>query len=225
MIGHGSVAATTLVLTASSIGTGILTLPWAVQEAGLLLGPLLLVASAVVCNISMNILMIGARDAGCSTYAQLVIRSLRWAPLEAIIEFLIFFEVILAVASYLVFLGDFVPALLDNLDFPTWMWWLKDREGVIIIFAVVSYPLCLPKNLSFLRYASVVSVGCLLYITAAVVLQAPFYMHHPAPPTPWVSAATANFTLLDVSNGAQLRPPPAPLSAPLAPLAPLAQLA
>eukprot|EP00923_Selenidium_pygospionis_P013425 GHVN01023240.1.p1 GENE.GHVN01023240.1~~GHVN01023240.1.p1 ORF type:complete len:577 (+),score=87.42 GHVN01023240.1:46-1776(+) len=176
----GSILATTLVLVASSIGTGILTLPWAIRESGLLLGPLLLLLSAVVCNISMNILMIGAKEANCTTYASLIMKCTRWKPIGVIIDFLIFLEVVLAVASYLIFLGDFVPRLAAEVpDLPQWMMWMHSRTFVIIIFAIGCYPICLPSKLSFLRHGSVISVACLLYVTSAVVFRAPHYLAHP----------------------------------------------
>mmetsp|Transcript_16511 Transcript_16511/g.46950 ORF Transcript_16511/g.46950 Transcript_16511/m.46950 type:complete len:442 (-) Transcript_16511:373-1698(-) len=169
LIPPGSLLACFNVVTASAIGTGVLTLPWAIKESGLGLGLILVVCAALVANISLNILMMAACKTRSRSYADL----LAWCigPLAGpLIDFLIFFETLVSISCYFIFLGDFSSELLMLFDVPAW---LKEKSNLVLLSLVIIAPLCLPSKLSYLRYTSTVSLVGLFWTTVVVVTKTP----------------------------------------------------
>ncbi|CAL1160590.1 unnamed protein product [Cladocopium goreaui] len=88
-----------------------------------------------------------------------------------------------ACVGYMVFIGDFVPAILALL-FPS-QEWAKISNGFsrtcsIIIAAVLLVPMMLPSDLSKLKFLQPVSIMALVYMSVVVAVECPysFTEHH-----------------------------------------------
>merc|ERR1719329_1847243 len=105
----GGIRPSVFTLVSTAVGGGVLTIPYMFRLCGLWYGLGLLILGAFCANETMYILMVAAHRSHCTTYAALMARC--FGPASAI-----FLDVIIstygigAIISYLIFLGDFIPA-------------------------------------------------------------------------------------------------------------------
>jgi len=117
---------------------------------------------------------------GCATYAALFSHCAgpRAGP---ILDAMLFVYGNGSCVGYMVFIGDFLPAIMNLLtDNGTHgPGWICDRTLLIFIAAVVMLPLVLPRDIAVLRHVAPASIAALVYMALVVAFKAPhFYQQH-----------------------------------------------
>ncbi|CAE8609015.1 unnamed protein product [Polarella glacialis] len=77
--------------------------------------------------------------------------------------------------GYMVFIGDFIPAIIKLLDPSLTQEWI--RPVCIISAATMMVPLVLPRDISALRHVSPVSIMALIYMTLVIACKCPGNYH------------------------------------------------
>jgi len=163
------------------LGGGAMAVSYVMVLCGLVLGTLLLVLGGLLSFYSVAALMRMSVRTGTESYAGLFSHCAgrRAGP---ILDALLFVYGNGVCVGYLVFLSDFLPALLQWL-FQSGPAWIRHREFSIVVAALAVAPLCLPKDTSKLRYFSPVSIFSLLYLSLVIAVNAPgLYSAHAGTP-------------------------------------------
>lgn len=153
----------------SIVGAGIMGLPFAIKEAGLGLGLVLLIGCGVLTDFSVRILINTSVKVGCKNYEDIVNYCFGKAGFY-IVSFFMFIFAFGAMIAYNVIIGDTITqvALVIGLgDTP-----FANREFVIILFATfVMLPLSSLKDMGSLSHTSAVSVMADVLIVAIVCIK------------------------------------------------------
>eukprot|EP00931_Biecheleriopsis_adriatica_P097324 TRINITY_DN7108_c0_g2_i1.p1 TRINITY_DN7108_c0_g2~~TRINITY_DN7108_c0_g2_i1.p1 ORF type:complete len:533 (+),score=83.07 TRINITY_DN7108_c0_g2_i1:43-1641(+) len=170
-MGEGSLVAAVFTLVSSAMGAGCLSLPFMLKSSGIIPGIMMLVVGALLAHLSLVVLMSCARYTESDSMAQLVALASGGGRSRAV-DIVIAIYGIAAVLCYLMFIGDFflgiIRSPLLNLD-------ISRETLIVVVSAVVVWPLSLPRNLSALRYVCVLSVLAICLTAIAVAWKAPGY--------------------------------------------------
>jgi sodium-coupled neutral amino acid transporter 11 len=153
--------------TNSIVGAGIVGMPFALKECGLVLGLVFLVSVALLIDRSVNMLIEtgvreGKRDFE-SLAGHLCGRSGFIVTLLSM--FLFAFG---GMCAYMIVIGDTVPAVIAASGGSI------SRTGAILVSSLfIVLPLCLAKDLSSLSFSSLVSVAADVLLVVLVVVGAP----------------------------------------------------
>lgn len=145
-------------LVKTIVGAGLLAIPYAYRNDGLLVGILLTLLAAITSGFGLFVLgkcsktLINPRNSSFFTLCMLTYPSL--SPLFDLAMIVQCFGVGL---SYLVLMGDIFPGLFGG-----------DRNVWIIASALVIAPLCSLKKLDHLKYSSVLGLVALAYLACLV---------------------------------------------------------
>ncbi|QLG72487.1 hypothetical protein HG535_0D01950 [Zygotorulaspora mrakii] len=141
------------------VGAGVLAVPYAFRNDGILVGSLLILLAAVTSAFGLFVLgkcsktLINPRNSSFFTFCMLTYPSL--SPLFDLAMFIQCFGVGL---SYLVLIGDIFPGLFGG-----------TREYWILGSALLIVPLCTLRKLDSLRYSSILGLFALGYISLLVL--------------------------------------------------------
>ncbi|KAF4743792.1 hypothetical protein FOZ63_028157 [Perkinsus olseni] len=162
----GGVTQSMFTLISTSMGGGVLCLPYVMKQAGIINGVLLLVISAAIAVLTMYLLMESAQRTGRGSYGSLLGSCCgRWAA--ALMDVIMFFYGMGTMTAYLILEGDFLPALF------AWIGVSISRTFCIILVAVVAIPLVLPEKLSVLRHVTPISTAALIFTAICTLIEAP----------------------------------------------------
>ena len=179
-----------LTLTTTALGGGVLSVAFVMNICGIALGLLILALGATLACLGMQKLMEMSNKTGCSSYAALFSHCAgpRAGPT---LDAMLFLYGNGACVGYMVFIGDFVPAVLALIFKEPWAQDLQgmSRTASIGVAAVLLVPMMLPYDLSRLKFLQPVSIMALIYMSLVVALKCPanFQSHE--------SAAIRFFTL------------------------------
>lgn len=171
---EGSVATSAVLLCSAALGTGVLALPYGMMLVGILPALVLLCLAAMSAGLSNILIFRCAHVTGKGDYGELM-KDVLGVNGAAILDGFIFLEGLAAVATYLVFIGDYVPqvcALLRRQDSDSQLW-CEHRSSVIYTVSLFIWPLCCLKNLSALRDVSTWSLAAILFTSVAVIVRTP----------------------------------------------------
>lgn len=166
----GDILSTGILLCASSIGSGVLALPYALSQVGLVWGIAMNGLSAALSYVTVTLLMQAAHSRPrLLTYGALcgeIHPLLSW-----IVDIMIMILCWCAVITYLIFLGDFIPRLC--LKVPEAIHPIcHERERVMLLISIVLLPFIIAcKSLSFLRYTSSFSLLSLGFTCVVVIIK------------------------------------------------------
>lgn len=171
-----------LTLTTTALGGGVLSVAFVMNICGIGLGCLILALGALLAYLGMAALMEMSTKTGKSSYAALFSHC-AGPKAGPTLDAMLFIYGNGACVGYMVFIGDFVPAILALL-FPS-QEWAKISNGFsrtcsIIIAAVLLVPMMLPSDLSKLKFLQPVSIMALVYMSVVVAVECPysFTEHH-----------------------------------------------
>ncbi|KAI3660257.1 hypothetical protein MP638_005120 [Amoeboaphelidium occidentale] len=174
--GTSSISGAVLNFTNSIVGAGIIGLPYALNQAGLGFGILIMTSLAFLVDWTVRLLVRTSKLAGVSTYQDLVEFCFGRKGLIAIsvFQFLFAFG---AMCAYSVIVGDTVPLVLQKMlgdDLSPAMQFLTSRRFIIILTTLgVSLPLSLYRDISKLAKASAFAMVALVFILIVVMIQGP----------------------------------------------------
>lgn len=136
----------------SIIGAGIIGQPYALRQAGLVTGILLLTALTVTVDWTIRLIVVNSKLSGADSFQATMQYCFGRSGLVAIsiAQWAFAFG---GMVAFCIIVGDTIPHVLDAL-FPslrdmTILWLLTDRQAVIVLFVMgVSYPLSLYRDIA-----------------------------------------------------------------------------
>lgn len=168
--GDSSIASASFNYINSIVGAGIIGLPFAVKEAGIGLGIILLLLCGYLTHHSTRMLVDLAKKVNVYNYEELVYTCFGKAGYIAVCFFMISFA-FGALCAYLVIIGETIPMVFEQWGGEGTI--LVNREFIIIISAVfVMLPLSLLRDMSALSKTSAVSISADMLIILIVVCKA-----------------------------------------------------
>lgn len=136
----------------SIIGAGIIGQPYALRQAGLTTGILLLVALTVTVDWTIRLIVINSKLSGADSFQATMQYCFGKSGLIAIsvAQWAFAFG---GMVAFCIIVGDTIPhvlgALFPSLRQMTILWLLTDRRAVIILFVLgISYPLSLYRDIA-----------------------------------------------------------------------------
>ena len=163
----GGLAGSIFTILASTVGAGILSLPYVMSLAGLYQGIIIFILGMIVSLYSCQLLVLAAEKTGKLTYESIG-AELYGPKMRKFAEVNMIFNNYGTVIGYIVLLKDLVPNSLnllgvnDSVLNSSYLW------GCIITTTIV-YPLSLKKEISSLRYTSLVSTLSCIYLSIAIM--------------------------------------------------------
>ena len=157
--GTATVGSSTINLTKTIVGAGMLAIPFVFKNDGVLVGIILTLLAATTSGFGLFILarcskvLSNPRTSSFFTLCMITYPSL--SPLFDVAMIVQCFGVGL---SYLVLIGDIFPSLFGG-----------ERNFWILASAIIVWPLCSLKKMDSLRYSSIVGLMALTYIFILVI--------------------------------------------------------
>eukprot|EP00397_Hematodinium_sp_SG-2012_P039931 GEMP01043675.1.p1 GENE.GEMP01043675.1~~GEMP01043675.1.p1 ORF type:complete len:415 (+),score=54.84 GEMP01043675.1:129-1373(+) len=163
ILSAGSILSSSLLLCSGAFGTGLLTLPYAIKEGGLIFSVFACAFSTLLSALANTFLGVSARFWGSKDYGALVedVGAYGLATPVAF-DFLVVIYLILSIVMYFVFLADFSEQLLAlfNISLPRWI--------LLVILALINWPTIQMEKIQMLRFLSVASTACLGFVSLIV---------------------------------------------------------
>ncbi|XP_028662211.2 putative sodium-coupled neutral amino acid transporter 11 isoform X1 [Erpetoichthys calabaricus] len=170
--GKSSLSSASFNVINSIIGSGIIGLPYAMRQAGFLLGMMLLLAVALINDYSIILLIKAGNLSGTNTYQALVRKTFGLIG-YIILSILQFIYPFLAMVSYNIITGDTLTKVFQRLAGVGPGSILANRHFVIVITTLLfTLPLSLYRDISKLGKVSFLSLLLTLVILVIVVVRA-----------------------------------------------------
>jgi len=166
----GSVWGSVFNLCNSAIGAGILALPYAIKQSGVVLGMICMVLMCLVLAFTLKILVWTNRlHPIAKSYEKLV-----WVLYGKKASILVTLSVILttfgACTGFLVIIGDLLPPIV-KLIFPE-PDWISDRVPVALVVSLLGVlPLASLKNFNSLRFSSTMAIVSVTFTVFVVIFR------------------------------------------------------
>ncbi|CAG7929048.1 unnamed protein product [Penicillium olsonii] len=159
----------------SIIGAGIIGQPYALRQAGMTMGILLLTALTVTVDWTIRLIVINSKLSGADSFQATMQYCFGKSGLIAIsiAQWAFAFG---GMVAFCIIVGDTIPhvlsALFPSLRDMSFLWLLTDRRAVIVIFVLgVSYPLSLYRDIAKLAKASALALVSMIVIVVTVITQ------------------------------------------------------
>mmetsp|Transcript_30919 Transcript_30919/g.88981 ORF Transcript_30919/g.88981 Transcript_30919/m.88981 type:complete len:421 (+) Transcript_30919:43-1305(+) len=193
----GSVSSAVVLECSAAIGTGVLALPYGVSRVGVIPALFLFAMAAVAAYISNMILFACVRETRVGSYGELMTGILGKNG-SMVLDFFVVVEGLGAVATYLVFIMDYVPqvCVLAGEDY-----WCNEPTKVALAASAIVWPLACMQGLSALRYVSTCSIITLVFTSIVVIAKAPVHFaRHDRSLTEVVSVSTLDVGAFQVMS-------------------------
>lgn len=139
----------------SIIGAGIIGQPYALRQAGMTMGILLLTALTVTVDWTIRLIVVNSKMSGADSFQATMQYCFGRSGLIAIsiAQWAFAFG---GMVAFCIIVGDTIPhvlgALFPSLREMSFLWLLTDRRAVIVLFVLgVSYPLSLYRDIAKVR--------------------------------------------------------------------------
>ncbi|CAL8355330.1 unnamed protein product [Lota lota] len=175
----GSMGAICIMLK-SALGAGLLTFPWAFERAGGIRNAVTVELVSLVFLIS-GLIILGYSSAisGQSTY-QAVVKELCGPSIGQLCEICFLFNLFIISVAFLVIVNDQLEKLCLSLyelvsDVPEsempHHWYTDQRFALLMLCFFLILPLSLSKEISILKYISVLGTLAACYLTTAIIIK------------------------------------------------------
>ncbi|CAI7651726.1 unnamed protein product [Penicillium bialowiezense] len=159
----------------SIIGAGIIGQPYALRQAGMTMGILLLTALTFTVDWTIRLIVINSKLSGADSFQATMQYCFGKSGLIAIsiAQWAFAFG---GMVAFCIIVGDTIPhvlgAMFPSLRNMSFLWLLTDRRAVIVIFVLgVSYPLSLYRDIAKLAKASALALVSMIVIVITVITQ------------------------------------------------------
>eukprot|EP01119_Soliformovum_irregulare_P022061 TRINITY_DN7471_c0_g1_i1.p1 TRINITY_DN7471_c0_g1~~TRINITY_DN7471_c0_g1_i1.p1 ORF type:complete len:555 (-),score=145.96 TRINITY_DN7471_c0_g1_i1:9-1673(-) len=165
-------------MTNTIIGGGMLALPFAMHQCGLVLGSLLLLLVGVLCNFSAYLTIEAANMSHAKSYRQLAQLCLgKYGGIAVDVSMIVF--LLGACVGYIVIIGDIATPFLGLLpiwgeDFNHCLWRMVLMLAVTVF---ILYPLTALKRIDSLRWTSALALVCIFYLVITIIIQSGMALH------------------------------------------------
>eukprot|EP00931_Biecheleriopsis_adriatica_P010222 TRINITY_DN11130_c1_g1_i1.p1 TRINITY_DN11130_c1_g1~~TRINITY_DN11130_c1_g1_i1.p1 ORF type:complete len:672 (-),score=110.82 TRINITY_DN11130_c1_g1_i1:40-2055(-) len=162
----------TFSLVATMVGGGVLSLPYAMSQCGLVFGTICLFLAAVISGWTLDMLVDCARATGRDSF-ELVGHAAFGETSRKVTIALVFLICWLTMVAYFVLLTDLLVPLAE-LAMPSLVEMSAEvvRREVVCVAALLLSPMCFKSSLSALRFMCFASVGSVMVVAAAVGFRA-----------------------------------------------------
>ncbi|RYH28773.1 hypothetical protein EON65_10905 [archaeon] len=150
----------------STVGSGMLGLPFAFSKSGWVLGTILMVLSAICTVFGLDLLTACALMVPQPPHL-FDVADLALPHVAGIVDVAVAILSFGGTTAYLMIIGDLMPLVIE--EFGGQQWWQQRTVWVCVGFAVVA-PLCCVRTLKALEYTAALSVAFTLFITLVVAL-------------------------------------------------------
>ena len=152
------------------IGAGILAMPYGLRQNGLLLGCILIIWSACTSAFGLYLQNKVARYTGQrGSVSFFSLAQITYPNLSIIFDTAISIKCFGVAVSYLVVVGDVMPKIMESLRVDESSIFMDRKLWITIIMALVVAPLSFLKNLSSLKYTSVLALFSIAYLICLVI--------------------------------------------------------
>ncbi|ORY91585.1 transmembrane amino acid transporter protein-domain-containing protein [Leucosporidium creatinivorum] len=162
----------------SILGAGIIGLPYALREAGFVMGLILLVVLGCVTDWTIRLIVLNAKMSGRKTYIDIM--DTCFGPRgRAAVSFFQFAFAFGGMCAFCVILGDTIPHVLvailpSSATESNFISFLISRQFVITFLTLaVSYPLSLYRDIEKLSKASALALVSMVFIVISVGVRGP----------------------------------------------------
>ncbi|CAG8077050.1 unnamed protein product [Penicillium salamii] len=159
----------------SIIGAGIIGQPYALRQAGMTMGILLLTALTFTVDWTIRLIVINSKMSGADSFQATMQYCFGKSGLIAIsiAQWAFAFG---GMVAFCIIVGDTIPhvlsALFPSLKDMSFLWLLTNRRAVIVIFVLgVSYPLSMYRDIAKLAKASALALISMIIIVVTVITQ------------------------------------------------------
>ena len=185
----GSLTSSVFNLCILSLGTGSLALPQKIGYMSLFFSPVIIILSGLVNYWSLNVLSNASSKYKINSYEGIV-NKLFGKMLSIFLGVIMCINQTGMIILYQVILYKLLGGVINAIfslgfsgveDFALNSFWneIKIRFFICYIISIVILtPLCLLKNISKMRYASIFGIFSLFFLIFIVVLECPFYIKH-----------------------------------------------
>ena len=169
----GSLRGSILALSVSAIGGGVLSLPFVCQLCGLVLGLLLLVLGYAASAWSFSMIIhADTKGGGFKTYKEFC-STIGGRSLTIIYNAAAIFTIYGALLGYQVIISTLIQRVMMNFN-------VANPHNyrvyhIICVSVLIIFPLCTLRDVSKLRYATIISMISIFYTVAVVIIEMPFY--------------------------------------------------
>lgn len=171
----GSERSGILTMIVSAVGAGILSLPFVFSSCGLLLGFIILCVGGALAALTLELLVACGDHTGILSYSELTQRVFG-RRVASLVEGAMIVYCFGATVGYLIIMGDsahgVVAVLLDAMGSETTSVFASSSFVLVYVSVLVVLPLKCMKSVAHLRYASVLSVSSVFYVTVAIIIRA-----------------------------------------------------
>lgn len=155
----------------SIIGSGVIGIPYALQESGFGLGIFLLILMAYITDYSLIIMVRSGHLCGRFSY-QGIMEAAFGRPGYILLGILQFVYPFVAMVSYNVVVGDTVTKVIIRITGVSQDSVFAQREIIVLIATlVVTIPLCLYRNIAKLAKISFLSLVCIAFILVSIFVK------------------------------------------------------
>lgn len=165
---QGSIYSTSILLASSGMGAGMLTLPIAVEQAGVIASVVVFFVGVVLSILSTVVLLLGCPRLQADTYGVLIDKSVghqrKICGLPMVDTFFCFYLLCCNV-SFLIFIGDFLPAIGSAIPGFGWL----SRGVAIILGALVIATFSVFNDVQVITHVASCGTFAVLF-TAAVII-------------------------------------------------------
>ena len=185
----GSLTSSIFNLCILSLGTGSLALPQKIGYMSLFFSPIIIILSGLINYWSLNVLANASKKYNLNSYEAIVqklfgnLLSIFLGVIMCITQFgtIILYQVILYKLLGGVINEIFNLGFTGVEDFALNSFWNEFKIKFIICYLIsilILTPLCLLKNISKMRYASMFGIISLFFLIFIIVLECPFYIYY-----------------------------------------------
>lgn len=161
----------------SILGAGIIGLPYAMRQAGLVTGIVLLIVLCAVTDWTIRLIVINAKMSGANSYIDIMNRCFGSSG-RAAVSFFQFAFAFGGMCAFGIIIGDTIPHVIRSI-FPSLhtvpvLSLLTKRQFIIALCTLgVSYPLSLYRDIHKLARASGLALVGMIVIVSSVMIKAP----------------------------------------------------
>ncbi|KAJ5711606.1 hypothetical protein N7488_005762 [Penicillium malachiteum] len=159
----------------SIIGAGIIGQPYALRQAGMTMGIVLLTALTITVDWTIRLIVVNSKLSGADSFQATMQYCFGRTGLIAIsvAQWAFAFG---GMVAFCIIVGDTIPqvlgALFPSLREMSFLWLLTDRRAVIVLFVLgISYPLSLYRDIAKLAKASALALVSMIIIVVTVITQ------------------------------------------------------
>eukprot|EP00742_Colponemidia_sp_Colp-10_P003609 GILJ01003841.1.p1 GENE.GILJ01003841.1~~GILJ01003841.1.p1 ORF type:complete len:494 (-),score=72.91 GILJ01003841.1:162-1643(-) len=173
---RASVKSSVFNLVSTILGGGVLALPSAFSNSGMLLGVFLVLTMAIVTAYSIHLLVLSARRMEAKSYEELSVRT--FGPNGAsVVAVLLLFLLFMASIAYVMLMEENISPVLKYLfDWTEYPLGNGFKAIVMAVCVLTVFPVTMLRSMTSLRFTSAISLVAVTFLALAIVIRAVQHM-------------------------------------------------